>query len=66
MENLPNDLEALKEIIRQLLEKNQRLEAENAELCRRLVTNHLAMMDLERKPHHLVYQKNRDLEKEDN
>jgi transposase len=36
MENLPNDIEALKEIIRQLLEKNQRLEAENAELCRRL------------------------------
>jgi hypothetical protein len=36
MENLPNDLEALKEIIRQLLEKNQRLEAENPELRRRL------------------------------
>ena len=36
MENLPNDIEALKEIIRQLLEKNQRLETENAELRRRL------------------------------
>lgn len=36
MENLPNDIEALKEIIRQLLEKIRRLETENAEFRRRL------------------------------
>jgi hypothetical protein len=36
MENLPNDIEALIEIIRLLLEKIQRLEAENAELRHRL------------------------------
>jgi transposase len=36
METLPNDIEALKAIIKPLLEKIQRLEAENAELRRRL------------------------------
>lgn len=36
MENLPNDREALKEIIRQLIERIRHLEAENAELRRRL------------------------------
>ena len=35
MEKLPNDIEALKEIIRQLLERIRCLEAENAELRRR-------------------------------
>lgn len=36
MERLPNDIEGLKEIIRQLLEKIRGLEAENSELRRRL------------------------------
>lgn len=36
MENLPNDIEVLKETVRQLLEENQRLKAEVAELRRRL------------------------------
>ena len=36
MENLPNDIEALKEINRQLIERIRHLEAENAELRRRL------------------------------
>jgi len=36
MSPLPNDIEALRAIIKQLLESNKRLEAENAELRRRL------------------------------
>jgi transposase len=36
MTDLPNDIEALKALIQQLLEKNAQLEAENAELRRRL------------------------------
>ena len=36
MENLPNDIEARKEINRQLIERIRHLEAENAELRRRL------------------------------
>lgn len=36
MASLPNGMEALKAIIEQLLEKNQHLETENAQLRRRL------------------------------
>ena len=36
MPNVPNDIESLKALIQKLLEENARLEAENAELRRRL------------------------------